>query len=183
VMDEGWDNFVVTPDNGALATLRSYTGGPSPVPGERPGGAELEALCNASFFPPHVSAWLRSLPYWYEDALAIYVHGCLPAKPDGSFAHPREVEPKSVLSWCNEPRFFADYTGKRVVVGHTSTRTLPQALSEHTPGDPTDLFQHRGVFGLDTGSGAGGFLTALELPAIRAYESRSGEASHRASAR
>jgi serine/threonine protein phosphatase 1 len=45
-------------------------------------------------------------------------------------------------------------------------------LSEHTPDDPTDLFRHGSVFGIDTGSGNGGFLTALELPAATVYESR-----------
>jgi serine/threonine protein phosphatase 1 len=50
---------------------------------------------------------------------------------------------------------------------------LPQALSEHTPDDPTDLFRHGSVFGIDTGSGNGGFLTALELPGVTVYESRS----------
>jgi hypothetical protein len=37
---------------------------------------------------------------------------------------------------------------------------------------PTDLYRHGSVFGLDTGSGAGGFSTGLELPALKGYESR-----------
>ncbi len=173
VMDEGWDNFVATPKNGTLATLRSYTGGGFPRPDEAPSTEEFAAMSNASFFPERVKAWLRSLPFWYEDEYAIYVHGCLPAQADGSFLHPRDVKPPGVLSWCSDPRFFEKYAGKRVVVGHTNTRLLPQALSEHTPEDPTDLFRHGGVFGLDTGCGVGGFLTALQLPAVKVYESRS----------
>lgn len=172
VLDEGWDNFVLAPASGALATLRSFTGRAVPHPGEAPSLTELDALSNASFFPDAARAWLRSLRYWYEDEHAIYVHGCLPVNEAGSFPHPREVSPPSTLCWCSEPRFFTEYRGKRVVVGHTSTRALPQALSEHTPHDPLDLFQHGDVFGLDTGSGDGGFLTALELPALRVYESR-----------
>lgn len=172
VLDEGWDNFVTTPKNGTLATLRSFMAAPVPEPDETPNNRELAAMSNAAFFPSHVVSWLRALPYWYENEHGIYVHGALPARADGSFPHPAEVEPQSTLVWCSDPSFFRNYTGKRVVVGHVSTRHLPQALSEHTPGDASDMFQHGSVFGLDTGSGNGGFLTALELPATRVYESR-----------
>ncbi|HWO13561.1 MAG TPA: metallophosphoesterase family protein [Polyangiaceae bacterium] len=172
VLDEGWDNYVATAKNGTLATLRSFAGQPVPEPGETPTNGELAAMSNASFLPGHVIAWLRCLPYWYENEHGIFVHGALPARADGSFPHPSEVEPESTLAWCSDPSFFRTYTGKRVVVGHTSTRHLPQSLSEHTPGDPSDMFQHGSVFGLDTGAGSGGFLTALELPSTRVYESR-----------
>jgi serine/threonine protein phosphatase 1 len=172
VLDEGWDNFVVTPANGTLATLRSFRGGPVPEPNELPTRDELEAMSNAAFFPASVISWLRARPYWYENEHGIYLHGALPISPNGSFPHPKEVEPAGALVWSNEPRFFQDYTGKRVVVGHTSTSSLPQSLSEHTPGDPTDLFRNGSVFALDTGSGNGGFLTALELPSATVYESR-----------
>ena len=36
----------------------------------------------------------------------------------------------------------------------------------------SDLFAGENVFGVDTGCGNGGFLTGLELPAQRVYESR-----------
>ncbi|HTV21898.1 MAG TPA: metallophosphoesterase family protein [Polyangiaceae bacterium] len=172
VLDEGWDNFIATPKNGTLATLRSFVGAPAPTPGETPSDAEFAAMSNASFFPPAVIAWLRARPYWYEDENGIYLHGALPVRANGSFPHPREVVPAGTLAWSNEPRFFEHYTGKRVVVGHTRTHSLPPGLSEHTPDDPSDLFRHGSVFGVDTGSGNGGFLTALELPAERVYESR-----------
>jgi serine/threonine protein phosphatase 1 len=172
VLDEGWDNFVATPKNGTLATLRSFSGGPVPEPLEEPSRDEFAAMSNASFFPRSVTRWLRSLPYWYEDEHGIYVHGTLPQRADGTFPHPREVEPPATLAWSNDPSFFASYAGKPVVVGHISTRSLPPELSEHTPNDPTDFFRHGNVFGLDTGSGTGGFLTALELPRVLAYESR-----------
>jgi serine/threonine protein phosphatase 1 len=178
VLDEGWDNFVTTHKNGTLATLRSFIGGDVPDPDEAPTNHELEAMSNASFFPGRVTTWLRALPYWYENEHGIYVHGALPARADGSFPHPAEVEPQGTLVWCSDPSFFRRYTGKPVVVGHTSTRhlntspQLPRGLSEHTPDDTTDMFRRGSVFGLDTGSGSGGFLTALELPAVRVYESR-----------
>lgn len=172
VLDEGWDNFVTTTKNGTLATLRSFIGGSVPDPDETPTNEELDAMSNASFFPARVTEWLRALPYWHENEHGIYVHGALPARVDGSFPHPAEVEPQDTLAWCSDPSFFRRYTGKAIVVGHTSTRHLPQGISEHSPGDATDMFRRGSVFGLDTGSGAGGFLTALELPAARVYESR-----------
>ncbi len=174
VMDEGWDNFVATPANGTLATLRSFSGGPVPEPDEATTREEFEAMSNASFFPSAVTEWLRSLPYWYEDGNGIYVHGALPRRRDGTFPHPRDVQPPETLAWASDPSFFESYSGKRIVVGHTSTLTLWQLseLSEHTPDDPTDLFRYNSVFGLDTGSGTGGFLTALELPKATVYESR-----------
>ncbi len=173
VLDEGWDNFVATPKNGTLATLRSFTGGPVPSQSELPTHEELAAMSNATFLPKDVIAWLRALPYWYENEHGIYLHGALPVRSNGSFPHPRDVEPEGALVWSSEPRFFQDYTGKHVVVGHTSTRSLPPGLSEHTPHDSTDLFRKGSVFAIDTGSGSGGFLTALELPSGRVYESRS----------
>ena len=61
---------------------------------------------------------------------------------------------------------------KRVVFGHTMTQCLPPELSSYTPEDTTDIWIGPSVIGLDTGCGKGGFLTAIELPAMRVYESR-----------
>jgi len=172
VIDEGWENFVVTPRIGALATLRSYLGEPAPSQGEAPNMRELAALYDGGFFPSEVVDWLRSLPFWYEDDNGIYVHGCLPIEKDGRFPHPSQVEPQATLAWCREARFFSEYDGKRTVVGHTLVTCLPQEESEHMPHDRTDMYQRGGAFALDTGAGLGGFLTALELPRVAVYESR-----------
>jgi serine/threonine protein phosphatase 1 len=77
-----------------------------------------------------------------------------------------------VLLWIRTKEFLRAYRGKRVVFGHTPTEFLPQELSSYTPDDATDLFLGDCVIGTDTGCGAGGFLTAVELPAVRVYESR-----------
>jgi len=69
-------------------------------------------------------------------------------------------------------QFFLDYRGKLVVVGHTSTDNLPPELSSFTPEDPLDMWVGENVIVTDTGCGKGGFLTCLELPAKRTYESR-----------
>ena len=122
-------------------------------------------------FPKVVVDWFRGLPYWYEDEHAIYVHAGLPRGSEG-FIHPRAVTDPIVLLWLRDDYFFRNYRGKLVVFGHTRTEYLPPELSGYTPEDPTDLWAGENVVGIDTGCGNGGFLTALELPAMNVYESR-----------
>ena len=171
VVEHGWPEFVLPPLNGALATMRSYTGGPHPEPEDPPRPDEVEALLSGRFFPPDVVEWMRALPYWYEDEHAIYVHAGLPFVGT-RFPHPSEVENPVILLWCRDTRFFRDYRGKTIVFGHTATEYLPPELSTHTPEDPTDIWAGPCTWGLDTGAGRGGFLTGLELPAKNIFESR-----------
>jgi serine/threonine protein phosphatase 1 len=180
VIDAGWTDFVVPRTNGCLETLRSFKGLPSPAEDEEVTIEELKELAAARFFPDHVIAWMRQLPFFYEDEHAIYVHAGMPRRrsPDGAphadlgFAHPSEVEPKRTLLWLRDRDFFANYRGKLVVFGHTTTKQLPPDLSSYTPEDPADLWAGPAVAGLDTGAGKGGFLTAVELPRRWVYESR-----------
>lgn len=171
VVEQGWDAFVLPPGNGCLAAYRSYVGGPHPQPDEAPRPEELPAIQSGSFLPLDVITWFRELPYWYEDDHALYVHAGLP-RANGGFCHPRDVDPKTLLLWCRDEDFFRCYRGKRCVFGHTRTEYLPEELSGYTPEDPTDLWAGENCVGIDTGAGSGGFLTALELPAGRVYESR-----------
>jgi len=171
VVDHGWDEFVLPPGNGCLAAYRSYTGGPIPEAEELATAEELESMRAGSFFPPEVIQWFRTLPYWYEDEHAIYVHAGLPRGEDG-FLHPSKVADPLVLLWCRDEDFFRNYRGKMVVFGHTRTEYLPEELSGYTPEDPTDLWAGDNCVGLDTGAGNEGFLTGLELPAMNVYESR-----------
>ncbi len=171
VIERGWDEFISPPGNGCLAALRSYLGGPVAGEDDLPTHDERAPLRTGSFFPPDVVAWMGALPFFHEDDHAIYVHAGLPRGPDG-FLHPRDVKAKIALLWCRDEDFFRNYRGKRIVFGHTRTEYLPAELSDYTPEDPTDLWAGVDVVGLDTGCGKGGFLTALELPALRVYESR-----------
>ena len=171
VCTEGWDEFVLPVGNGCLSAYRSFVGGAVPEPGEAPRKEEMEGLTTGSFFPRPVVEWMHTLPYWYEDEHAIYVHAGLPRAGD-RFLHPSEVRDPLILLWIRTEDFFRNYRGKTVVFGHTRTEFLPQELSSYTPDDPTDLWAGENVVGLDTGCGNGGFLSALELPAMRVYESR-----------
>jgi serine/threonine protein phosphatase 1 len=167
----GWDDFTMPPGNGCLAAYRSFTGGRVPDEDETPALHEIKAYRTGAFFPKEVVDWFRGLPHWYEDEHAIYVHAGLPRGPNG-FLHPSEVAEPLVLLWCRDEDFFRNYRGKRVVFGHTRCEYLPPELSGYTPDDPTDLWAGESVIGLDTGAGNAGFLTGVELPEMRVYESR-----------
>ena len=176
VIDKGWDAFVLPPGNGALACLRSFTGGAIPAADDRPENTEeLDAMFNGTFFPEDVVEWMRNLPYWYEDDHAIFVHAGLPQDDDGNFLHPSQVTNKRKLLWLRTESFFRDYRGKTVVFGHTVTTTLPEELSGYTPEDPTDLWAGEACIGIDTGAGKGGFLTGIEFPEMIVWESRTEE--------
>jgi serine/threonine protein phosphatase 1 len=171
VITEGWPEFIMPRGNGCLECLRSYWGEPIPTEDEVPTYEELEAMFDGRFFPSDVVEWMKTLPFWYEDEHAIYVHAGIKRVGDG-FPHPKDVEPKKALLWLRDRDFFENYRGKLVVFGHTTTRTMPQELSSYTPDDPSDMWAGPGCVGLDTACGKGGFLTAFELPARRVYESR-----------
>jgi serine/threonine protein phosphatase 1 len=171
VIERGWPEFVFPPGNGCLATMRSFRGGKPPGEDEMPTKEEHEMLFKGTFFPDDVVAWMKELPWFYEDEHAIYVHAGLVRK-DGVFLHPSETEPKTALLWTRTDELFTEYRGKRVVIGHTKTELLPPELSSHTPDDPTDLWAGECVVAVDTGCGSGGFLSAVELPALNVYESR-----------
>lgn len=171
VMERGWPEFVFPPGNGCLATMRSYVNGRVPAEDEMPEKDEVDVLFSGAFFPDDVVAWMQSLPWWYEDEHAIYVHAGL-LRRAGVWLHPRDTDPQTALVWTRTEELFTEYRGKRVVIGHTKTEYLPAELSTHTPADPTDLWAGECVIATDTGCGSGGFLTAVELPAMKVYESR-----------
>ncbi len=171
VIDKGWPEFVLPRNNGCFECYRSFTGGKPPMGDELTPPEEMKAMFAGSFFPGDVVAWMRTLAWFYEDDHAIYVHAGIKRGPDG-FPHPSQVTPPRALLWLRDTDFFANYRGKLVVFGHTTTNTLPLELSSYTPDDPTDLWAGPACVGLDTGAGKGGFLTALELPGRVVYESR-----------
>jgi serine/threonine protein phosphatase 1 len=170
VASGGWPEFVIPVVNGCLATLRSYRNQPCKE-GELPTREELATMQHGEFWPDDVVDWMNTLPYFYEDEHAIYVHAGL-VEQDGKWLHPSETENKTQLLWVRTMRFFQGYRGKRVVCGHTATENIPPELSSFTPEDPLDMWVGENVIVIDTGCGKGGFLTALELPAMKVYESR-----------
>ena len=74
-----------------------------------------------------------------------------------------------------EPDFFTNYRGKRLIFGHTPTVALPVdhlGLIRRLFNDPSTIWQRGDLLGIDTGCGKGGFLSAVELPKNKVYESR-----------
>lgn len=157
-------SFVLTPGNGCGATWKSYS----------KDSHDFSSYTSGKFFPEDVVEWMRSLPLYYEDRHAIYVHAGL-KRVNGRWLHPKETRDKRALLWERSDEFYREYSDKRVVCGHTPTQFLPQELSVFTPQDPTDMWATNSVLVLDTGCGKGGFLTALQLPELYVYESRAEE--------
>ena len=160
--------FLIQWGNGCAATFRSYTGGAPLSEEETLEIPEIQRMLQVSdWLPADVVAWMDSLPLWYEDDHALYVHAGL--EGEGSvWKHPSQCSPKPLL-WMREPGFFRNYSGKRLCFGHTPVSELP---IEHEGADPNDVWIRGDLIGLDTGCGKGGFLSAIELPAQTIYESR-----------
>lgn len=169
-----WPQFVLPVGNGCLQCMESFLGRPISPAGTTPSPEDFETFLTGSFFPREVIEWMEGLRWWFEDEHAIYVHAGLAQDDGGNFLHPAEAkgDQRSALLWLRDKKFFRDYRGKLVVFGHTVTDQLPPELSSFTPEDPEDLWAGPACVGIDTGAGKGGFLTAVEFPAKRVYESR-----------
>jgi serine/threonine protein phosphatase 1 len=105
--------------------------------------------------------FLASLPTWYEDDHAIYVHASLPQGDQGDFVHPGEAPESPELYWARNRRFFAEYQGKTVVFGHTITGMVF--------GEKEKVWFRDSLIGIDTGAYLTGVLSAVELPSRRVF--------------
>ena len=170
---ESWDKpnpgFLLTMGNGCEATLRSFVDTSAMTDQD----VIVKLLAPKTWMPEAFHDWMRQLPTWYEDDHAIYVHAGLEGEGT-TWLHPRLGHNKHLL-WQREEDFFKGYRGKRLVFGHTLTSELPldhlnwfQKIFD----DKADIWFRKDLIGLDTGCGKGGFLSAIELPSLTAYESR-----------
>jgi serine/threonine protein phosphatase 1 len=160
--------YLVQVGNGCGATYRSYTGGAPLLDEQSLEMSELPRMLDVrSWLPADVAAWMDALDLWYEDEHAIYVHAGLESEGEG-WKHPRDSSDRPLL-WMREPSFYASYRGKRVCFGHTPVNELPLPPGD---ADPTDVWMRGDLVAIDTGSGKGGFLSAVELPSLAVYDSR-----------
>jgi serine/threonine protein phosphatase 1 len=168
---ESWEkadpNFLLPEGNGCRATLRSFVG-------DLPEREELlRLIAPREWLPEETVAWMRRLPTWYEDEHAIYVHAGL--EGEGTvWLHPSLGHGRNLL-WMREKDFWTGYRGKRLVFGHTLTKELPVdhlGFFQKLVDDPADVWFRADLIGLDTGCGKGGYLSAIELPSRKVYESR-----------
>jgi serine/threonine protein phosphatase 1 len=160
--------FLIQWGNGCAATFRSYSGLPPLGPDEALEIPEIQKLLEVtSWFPKEVAAWMESLPLWYEDDHALYVHAGLEGEGK-HWKHPSMCAEKPLL-WMREPDFFKHYRGKRVVFGHTPVADLPVDRGD---AGPDQVWIDHDLVGLDTGCGKGGVLSAIELPSLTIYQSQ-----------
>jgi serine/threonine protein phosphatase 1 len=161
--------FLMMAPNGCLETMRSFLD----THGMTEQDQLLKLLDLGAWVPPALGEWMRQLPTWYEDQHAIYVHAGL--EGEGKvWLHPSLGHGKNLM-WMREPDFWTNYHGKRLVFGHTVTAELPvdhlnwfQKILD----DKADVWFRGDLVGVDTGCGKGGFLSAVELPSLKVYESR-----------
>jgi serine/threonine protein phosphatase 1 len=104
--------------------------------------------------------FFRSLPLFYEDEFAFYVHAGLAGDK-----HPRDTDSQHLL-WSRDPDFFKSYTGKPCVFGHTPTPLLPLRgrLGHH------GIYMHNSAVGIDTGYTDTSPLSCLQLPELILYQ-------------
>jgi serine/threonine protein phosphatase 1 len=173
-MESPHAGFLLARGNGCAETFRSFTGGP-PL-GEDEGLSEEEFrryVDVPTWMPADVLGWMSGLALWYEDENGIYVHAGVEGEGE-AWKHPRDCAPKPLM-WMRARDFYQGYAGKRLVFGHTPVSELP---TDHVGpiarifDDPKDVWVRGDLIGIDTACGKGGFLSAVELPAMRVYESR-----------
>lgn len=155
---DGHTSIWLTPVTGGERTFEQYTGTAVHVQTE----ADLEEMRRVfeEKFPPEHLAFMRNLPFYYEDEHAIYVHAGL---DDGK--HPSESSPMSLL-WMRDMDFYKNYRGKPCVFGHTPTPLLPLRgrLGRH------GIYISHSAVGLDTGYTHQSPLSSLSLPDFNLYQ-------------
>lgn len=158
--------FLLPDGNGCRALMRSVVD----VSGIDEMKQTMMLLQPRDWFPAGLRSWLAALPLYYEDEHAIYVHAGLDGEGD-SWLHPSAGRQRALL-WMRERDFFQQYRGKCVVFGHTDTSSLPADGVASTPDHVREVWRRGDLIGVDTGCGRSGFLSCIELPLGRVYDSR-----------
>jgi serine/threonine protein phosphatase 1 len=154
----GNSSIWLTPVTGGERTFEQYTG--ESVRGRlEQDSEELRQLFEQKFPVEHLE-FLESLPFYYEDEHAIYVHAGL---DEGK--HPSESSPLSLL-WMRDMDFYKNYRGKPCVFGHTPTPLLPLRgrLGRH------GIYISHSAVGLDTGYNHQSPLSCLSLPDFNLFQ-------------
>jgi len=155
---EGHNSIWLTPVTGGERTFEQYTRHPVRAQTEAD-LKEMRRLFEEKFPAEHLE-FMRSLPFYYEDEHAIYVHAGL---DEGK--HPSESSPMSLL-WMRDMDFYKNYRGKPCVFGHTPTPLLPLRgrLGRH------GIYISHSAVGLDTGYNHQSPLSCLSLPDFNLYQ-------------
>jgi serine/threonine protein phosphatase 1 len=155
---DGHRTIWLTPVTGGERTFEQYTGQVVRVNSEQ----DFEEMRRvfAEKLPLEHLEFMQSLPFYYEDEHAIYVHAGL---DEGK--HPRESSPMSLL-WMRDMDFYKNYRGKPCVFGHTPTPLLPLRgrLGRH------GIYISHSAVGLDTGYNHQSPLSCLSLPDFNLFQ-------------
>ena len=155
---EGQTTIWLTPVTGGERTFEQYTG--QSAWGDPDQDLEDLRIVFEGAFPAEHLEFMRSLPFYYEDDHAIYVHAGL---DEGK--HPSESSQTSLL-WMRDMDFYKNYRGKPCVFGHTPTPLLPLRgrLGRH------GIYISHSAVGLDTGYNHQSPLSCLSLPEFNLYQ-------------
>jgi serine/threonine protein phosphatase 1 len=147
LLDYG-DPLWLIPENGGIQTLEQY-------------GFEIDEATStlAIGIPQSHLEFLRTLPFFYEDERALYVHAGVAAGK-----HPSECDPE-ILLWTRDLAFFTMYSAKPCFFGHTPARLLP-AEGVRNPGE---IYVCGSAIGLDTGCTMDDSLSCLHVEAQTVY--------------
>jgi serine/threonine protein phosphatase 1 len=166
--------FLLPRGNGCGNMFRSFIGG-APLADDEPISMQEAArfLDVRSWLPRDVVEWMCALPLWFENEHGLFVHAGLEGRGT-HWKHPSVCNPEALL-WMRRRDFFLGYRGKRLVFGHTAVDDLPNEHMEWAEGlfdDTLEVWFRGDLVGLDTACGKGGFLSAIELPSMRVFDSR-----------
>lgn len=147
-----------TPTAGGVFTFEQYTGTPFNITN----GDEYEAALKliAEKIPQEHIDFFHSLPLYYEDDYALYVHAGL---ENGK--HPKDCDDRTLL-WSRDTDFFKHYHGKPCIFGHTPTPFLPLLGRIWRHG----IYISHNAIGIDTGNDEYSPLTCLQLPDFYLYQ-------------
>jgi serine/threonine protein phosphatase 1 len=161
--------FLIQKHNGCWETMGNFVDTSGMTDSEK----AVKLLEPTSWFPEWLHEWMRRLPVWHEDKHAIYVHAGL--EGEGTTWLTPQLSKAHNVMWMREPDFYLGYKGKTLVFGHTVTSELPLdhlTWFQKAFDDKGDVWFRGNLIGIDTGCGKGGFLSAIELPSKKVYESR-----------
>jgi serine/threonine protein phosphatase 1 len=155
---EGRPTIWLTPVVGGQRTFEQYTG-QAPWADPEHDQEDLSLTLEQALPVEHLE-FMRSMPFYYEDDHAIYVHAGLDAGK-----HPSESSPMSLM-WMRDMEFYKNYRGKPCVFGHTPTPLLPLRgrLGRH------GIYISHSAVGLDTGCERQSPLSCLSLPDFNLYQ-------------
>ena len=135
--------------NGGDATMFSY-------------GQKVDQLFDWGLIPDHHVAWVKSLPYYYEDAHRVYVHAGI---KDPQL--PLDAQSKDRMVWMRYTDYPQEmdfhYKGKHIVHGHESYEDGPKFWVGRTCLDTCAFWTGRLVVGVFDDDKQGSYTSSITI--------------------